>query len=748
MLGHGGTGSASFLTDGFAVGQELAIGPSSTVAQSAAGIVYDIDTNTLTRTTRLLGGHGFKLGQQVTIGPLAGTWTVVDVNATVLTLNGPQLDPFPNATFVVKAVSQYVGIVKAVTATTITLNLALQVADFPSGPNFVTTGCTAAPGCTRDVKALNRVGNSAPFFVFPLANPYLYSGNDVIDAHLLDWSGPTTTLRPIGLTIYGGPGNDLIIGSQTGDQLAGGSGDDTIMGQRGTDIIYGDSGFNVDLITRLLSVAVAGTGPAGYLPAKFVDKDGLTAGNDLLYGEGPGSAPAAATNTVGNDDDIIFGDLGIVTQDVSGARDVTKPVDPKPQAISTTSISDQFSQLRDKMGAPLPGGPVWVSQGVKNVDSAALQNGGNDWIYGNADRDLLVGGTGNDAIDGGIENDLILGDNASLLRTYHDTRSARFQMLCGGLLYSRSDEINPCTGTAPTADVSGALLVNGIAQPYRDPIDTPWWAEYDVTQLYHDFTSDDGLQVGGQLRQRLPRGRRRQRRHPRSARQRHVAGRRLDRLRLAGQPGHGVRRHPGRAARRRVPHDARLHGCRRHEPGLRPDRRTRHVRLGRARASDGEDYIEGNAGNDVIFGNLGQDDLVGGSSDFFSLTTVGLRPNGGSYDPATGAPFPGGPATSAATSSSAGQAPRSASTTSSAASTRTAPRRAGSPTARRASTCTAATPTRSWATTATSSASSGSSAPVAAATSAAAPISTARTASPTTTSIARARSTTARACAG
>jgi len=45
-------------------------------------------------------------------------------------------------------------------------------------------------------------------------------------------------------------------------------------------------------------------------------------------------------------------------------------------------------------------------------------------------------------------------------------------------------------------------------------------------------------------------------------------------------------------------------------------------------ATDGEDYIEGNAGNDVVFGGLGQDDIVGGSSDFFSLATPELRPDG------------------------------------------------------------------------------------------------------------------------
>src|SRR5207302_221191 len=146
------------------------------------------------------------------------------------------------------------------------------------------------------------------------------------------------------------------------------------------------------LITRELGVAVVGTGPAGYLPARFPDKDSLVAGNDLLYGEGPGSAAGAVINTVGSDDDIIFGDLGVVTQDVSGARDVTKAVPSKPQKISTTSLAYQT--------ATIGGISLLVSYGVLSVDSKALQNAGNDWIYGNDDRDLLIGGAGNDAIDG------------------------------------------------------------------------------------------------------------------------------------------------------------------------------------------------------------------------------------------------------------------------------------------------------------------------------------------------------------
>src|SRR5262249_1666074 len=38
-------------------------------------------------------------------------------------------------------------------------------------------------------------------------------------------------------------------------------------------------------------------------------------------------------------------------------------------------------------------------------------------------------------------------------------------------------------------------------------------------------------------------------------------------------------------------------------------------------ATDGDDYIEGNGGKDVVFGGLGQDDIIGGSSNLYTLTT-------------------------------------------------------------------------------------------------------------------------------
>ena len=43
-------------------------------------------------------------------------------------------------------------------------------------------------------------------------------------------------------------------------------------------------------------------------------------------------------------------------------------------------------------------------------------------------------------------------------------------------------------------------------------------------------------------------------------------------------------------------------------------------------ATDGDDYIEGGGGRDVAFGGLGRDDVIGGSSDLFSLLTMDRRP--------------------------------------------------------------------------------------------------------------------------
>ncbi len=231
------------------------------------------------------------------------------------------------------------------------------------------------------------VGND-PNFVFPLAQPFQYSGNDVIDASGLDAGLPANQLPSVGVTIYGGPGNDTLIGSQAGDIIAGGSGNDTIDGLRGNDLIYGDNGINVDVTTRVLSVTSV-NGSA--LP----DADSLFAGHDLIQGDGPGSAPDNTTGATSSQD-VIFGDLGQVTQDVQGKRfwyqDASGnfvETDTRPQALQTTGL-------------------------LMDLATVNPQDGVSDTIDGNLGNDFLFGGGGGDTISGSDGNDLVFGDFGSV----------------------------------------------------------------------------------------------------------------------------------------------------------------------------------------------------------------------------------------------------------------------------------------------------------------------------------------------
>ena len=138
----------------------------------------------------------------------------------------------------------------------------------------------------------NYLVNDQNDWLFPLANPFEHAGNDVIDASGLfagmACDATCSNLPSVGVTIYGGAGDDTIIGSQAGDYLAGGSGDDLILGQRGIDQIYGDSGINVDLLTRGLAIVNVNAGSTSAIVDPL-----LVAGDDTIYGEGTGTVGSA-----------------------------------------------------------------------------------------------------------------------------------------------------------------------------------------------------------------------------------------------------------------------------------------------------------------------------------------------------------------------------------------------------------------------------------------------------------------------
>ncbi len=394
----------------------------------------------------------------------------------------------------------YVGVVTTVTDSVITLT-------------FIEPAYSAFTSGVRKVSVQNRIGNGAPFFVFPQAHSYQWAGNDVIDARGAFSAVPSSSLPTVGITAYGGPGNDTIYGTQTGDHLAGGSGDDVIVGGRGQDHVYGDSGVNVDFITRALTIPTSNT-------SAELNHDDLVAGKDLLFGD---SAGTTTSGTLGANDDIVFGDHGEIVQNVQGPRDVSKPVPAGLQKIQTTTI-DSLVSMR----------------------SREPQNGADDTIYGNSDRDLLVGGTGSDFIDGGVEDDIVFGDNVELVRTAN-TESGRFQTLGGTLLYSRSD-LTVGTNAGQQRRAAGQRDASGLpGHRLRHPV-------VGVLRCHRPLPHrGDGRRQRRprQLRQRLPRRWTGRRPDLRPARQRRDPGRFLDRLRVL--PGRAAHQRDVRLQRRRPP---------------------------------------------------------------------------------------------------------------------------------------------------------------------------------------------------
>ena len=594
-----------------------------------------ISTSALTRTDAgSFVADGFSVGQQVWISGIAGPWTISALAAKVMTLQGAALTPTLDAvTLAPVAVSLTVFGYDAqrdggtrIGGDRITVCSATSpipcgpVVGGPSSP-LVVYGDTSQDGDwyaghPYDVKGyefgdkpfdpfvgLPDADNEDDEWVFPLADPFTYAGNDVIDASgllaTLACNATCSNLPTVGFTAYGGAGNDTIVGSQAGDHLAGGSGDDTISGGRGADHIYGDSGFNVDILTRALTVATSNASPRPTLD------------RDVLYGEGAGTV---AGGPQGAYDDVIFGDHGAIVQQVAEPN----APDSRLQKIQTTVIAS-----------------------IRRIESRNFQSGGDDVIFGGIGRDTIVAGAGNDMADGDEADDMIFGDNAFLVRrvvevlvngipqtnvtTLQDTTSAHFQALCGALLYSRTDRSNDCGGVVGT-DSSGVLLVNGVAMKYRDPdsgfagdLDlAPWWAEY-LVAFDPDYTDADELhafdvQAGAKGANSFGND--------------YLAGGAQHDV-LFGQMGDDVVQGDGgiETAFAGISHV----GASRTPDGCSGIAGTSlvcdvvgdlDVVASLELATDGEDYIEGNGGRDVLFGGLGQDDIVGGSSSFFGLTTA------------------------------------------------------------------------------------------------------------------------------
>ncbi|HSG95209.1 MAG TPA: calcium-binding protein, partial [Afifellaceae bacterium] len=357
-------------------------------------------------------------------------------------------------------------------------------------------------------------------------------------------------------------------------------------------------------------------------PTAFGGSDEITtgAGDDIIIGGRYGDTIIAGT---GNN--IAIGDSGRVTAaDQDGVRQlgnqpitlgVVETIECPDGGADTITITGNGSNIayggidddsiEIENGTNIVMGDNALASWVVDLDASTLdlitakceEIGGNDTICGGDGDDILIGGTGDDRIDGGAGRDLIFGDNVSLDRSasHGDYSNPRFRALTGTQVYGQGFDING-NGAA-----SGDVLVDSTWQ--LDPRgQAPSWADYRITLLDHADDTDPSLYGND-----------------------YIAGGAGD-DQIFGQLGDDVIQGDGAVCLENVT-----------AAGMDPDADvgayrdaagTLVVHASVELATDGHDYIEGNGGNDVIFGNLGQDDLIGGSSDLFSLDTPERRPDG------------------------------------------------------------------------------------------------------------------------
>ena len=411
-------------------------------------------------------------------------------------------------------------------------------------------------------------------------NIYGHTGEDILlgdNGSISFVSGQLQAINTTGQSsggadyIEGNENNDIIIGGVNGssDTLYGNNGDeDVIAGGSGQDIIIGDIGY-VDYDTGdgdLLSLDIITT-----TDPTVGGKDDINggSGNDIIFG-GTGDDTIHA----GSGNDLVFGDHGKVEAITGHSIDATQlPLATLNPGFTFTSIDTQNINGGDDL--------IFGDAGKDII----LGQQGSDRLYGGDDDDDIIGGhnipgapDSIDRIDGGAGNDVIAGDNASILRR-GDTLSPRIRVLSGDTIYGEG------------LDNDGEPLVTDYSQ-----LNPTGVAERNI--LIYDHSDGASANTYGND---------------------YIAGGADDDV-IFGQMGNDTIQGDGSVLL--IPDSAADVTADRSQDGLLV------VIASFEAAGDGDDYIEGNSGDDVIFGNLGQDDIIGGSSSLFSLINPDQRHDG------------------------------------------------------------------------------------------------------------------------
>ena len=250
------------------------------------------------------------------------------------------------------------------------------------------------------------------------------AGNDTLDAQNSDGA----------VTLFGGDGNDVVIGTAQSDLLNGGlgadrlyglGGDDVLTGGAGSDVLDGGTGTDrvvedgVSSATVTNTKITGGLGTDSLVGIEEVELNG-TAGNNVLDASAYTAGSVTLNGGDGNDtlsggsNAVLNGEGGndVVRMTVSGTVVIVDgDIDSEGISITGSSGDDNIDMSGFTGSVTISGGAG--NDTIRGGSGNDLLNGmsGNDVIDGNGGNDSILGGAGNDTLDGGAGDDRINGND-------------------------------------------------------------------------------------------------------------------------------------------------------------------------------------------------------------------------------------------------------------------------------------------------------------------------------------------------
>ena len=228
--------------------------------------------------------------------------------------------------------------------------------------------------------AVTVIGGTATVANTSLIQVFGTGGDDMLSLDETNGALPAAQL-------FGGAGNDTLVGGSGNDQLFGGAGNDTLIGKGGNDLLFGGDGNDT---------LIGGSGN---------DQMFGGAGNDLMIWN-PGDGTDLMEGGDGIDTAQINGGNGTenFTLTANGSRVQFDRISPAPFSLDIGTTENLVLNMNG-------GDDVFTAgNGLAGLINLTVDGGdGNDRITGGDGNDRLFGGNGDDTIIGGRGNDQLFG---------------------------------------------------------------------------------------------------------------------------------------------------------------------------------------------------------------------------------------------------------------------------------------------------------------------------------------------------